>query len=190
MALQAFRRGVEAHQRGEFEQAISLYHLFQAEFPASVRGLINLGGAQLSLVHRASGSPRGLAVVLLPILREPGITLRASVDLNALAEAASYFSQALQIRPGEALAEAGLGLVDIRRRSFDTARDHLERARQSDPGNPDFLLCLGNVEYMADDYEKAIRYYEEALHHRPDWPEARKNLDMARRMVIRAGNPG
>jgi predicted Zn-dependent protease len=184
LALDAFRRGVKAHTDGDFEQAIELYHLFRAEFPTSVKGLLNLGGAHLSLVHRNSGSPGGLAVVLLPILRDPGIRLRAPLDSSALDAAEGYFAHVLQIRPDEALAEAGLGLVETGRRSFDTARYHLEQAREREPFNPDFTLCLGNVEYMAGNFAVAIGYYEEALVQRPDWTEAKKNLDMAIRMLV------
>ncbi len=188
-ALGAFKAGTIALKAGNPDVAIDNFHLFTAEFPRSVQGLINLGGAQLARVHRDAGSPDGLAVVLLPILNDPGIRLRGLVNLLTLNEAQVNFQRALDVRPDEALAEAGLGLVDTRRRRFDAARYHLEQARQGEPFNPDFTLCLGNVEYMDGNYAVAASYYEKALEQKPGWPEAKKNLDMANRMVARAANP-
>jgi tetratricopeptide (TPR) repeat protein len=156
-----------------------MLNLFVAQFPRSVSGRINLGAAHLARVRRIAGTPEGLSVVLLPVLSDPGIALRGSADGGDLEQAQGHFERALAIRPDETLAEAGLGLVNTWRGRYEQARHHLSRARSGAKKNPDFVLCLGNVEFLAGDYAQAVRLYRESLRQRPGWPEARKNLALA-----------
>jgi tetratricopeptide (TPR) repeat protein len=48
-----------------------------------------------------------------------------------------------------------------------------------EPERPDFVLCRGNVEYMAGKYAEAIRFYERALEIQPNYPPALRNLALA-----------
>jgi predicted Zn-dependent protease len=178
-ALGAFDGGVVSLRAGDAEDAIEMLNLFVAEFPRSVSGRVNLGAAYLRRVRQEAGTPQGLAEVLLPIISDPGIVVRGIVDTLDLAEAQGNFERALDVRPDEVLAQAGLGLVHTRMGRFDEARDHFKRARKEDPNNPDVTLCLGNVEYLAGNYAKAVSLYRDAMKRRPGWPEATKNLALA-----------
>ena len=40
---------------------------------------------------------------------------------------------------------------------------------------------LGNIEFTRGEFEKAVTSYEKALSFRPNWPEARMNLDIAKK---------
>jgi len=175
LALQAFDRGVVSLEAGRPDEAISGLSLFVGEFPNSVAGRINLGAAYLARVRLQAGTPQGLSEVL-PILPEPGITVRGSVNTIDLRHAIGQFEEALSVRPQDSLAEAGLGLAYTRLGEYDRARSHLSHALASDPDRPEILLCLGNIEYLSGDLATAIFFYEEALKTQSDWPEAMKNL--------------
>ena len=154
-----------------------MLNLFVAEYPNSVSGRLNLGAAHLARVRKNSGTPQGLSEVM-PILPDPGIVVRSAVDVLDLYHARENFEGALRVRPGEVLAQAGLGLVHTRLGEYDQARSRLDQARSAAPTRPELSLCRGNVEYLAEDYPRAASFYREALSLHPDWPEATKNLAM------------
>jgi Flp pilus assembly protein TadD len=101
------------------------------------------------------------------------------VDVRDLESARDSFRSALRVQPLEALAEAGLGLVHTRLGEMEPARSHLRKARFLAPARWDLPLCLGNVEYLSEDYEGAAALYHEALRLHPGWYEATKNLALA-----------
>ena len=50
---------------------------------------------------------------------------------------------------------------------------------------PEGFYNLGNAVTALGDYQAAIDAYERALEARPDWPEARDNLELVRRLAER-----
>lgn len=64
----------------------------------------------------------------------------------------------------------------------DLAQKTLESAVQMSPMSADVHNNLGNVFTVQKQWEKAIEQYEEALRLKPNYPEARLNLERAHRM--------
>lgn len=178
-AIEAFQKGTDALKAGKAEEAISALEIFVAQFPQSLPGRVNLGAAYLAKVRSTAGTPMGLAEVL-PILPEPGFVIRGTYSQIDLERARSSFEQALQVRPGDFMAQAGLALIYMRFGNYPDARRYLNEALKTEPDNAEALLSLGNVEFLAGNHEGAVSYYMKALSPpRADWPEARMNLALA-----------
>jgi Flp pilus assembly protein TadD len=159
-----------------------MFRLFVAEFPNSLAGQVNLGAALLAQIRGEAGTPAGLAEVL-PILPEPGIVVRGSLDRAMLEQARASFKRALQLSYTDVVARAGLSMVLLRFGEYDEARSTLRTALELEPGNCHLLLSWGNVEFAAGDYATAVAKYLDALALRPGWPQAIKNLAMAHEML-------
>lgn len=81
-------------------------------------------------------------------------------------QAAAAQSRAIEIDPSFALGYFGLGAVFAIRGPADEAMAMLEKAIRlspRDPVMPSFLWNLANAHFMAEQYEDAVRYAEEAL---------------------------
>ena len=176
LSVQAFHAGVKALRIQDVEEAISLFTLFAAEFPTSVSGRVNLGLAYVARMESAEF----LAEVLEP-LRDPGVdpSRDAIIDLVAAKMARANFERAIRIQPDSGAALAGLGLVHTRLREYEKARERFLEAKENVPVRWDVLLCLGNVEYLENNYHKAVSYYRQARAMKPESAEIKKNLALA-----------
>lgn len=112
-------------------------------------------------------------------------------------EAESFYLEALKVNPASAEAKYNLGLSRIRQISnpADTSavnKDKIEKAKQSlsevasmvkeKPGlAAKANYNLGNLEFNAKDYAKAIDFYKQALRIDPNDEIARKNLRIAQK---------
>ena len=179
LSVQTFHDGVKALDRRDADEAISLFKYFVSEFPNSVSGRVNLGLAHIARMRSKTGTPQGLAEVLVP-LRDPGVSIRSSildrVDVNM---ARGNFERAIEIQPDSGSALAGLGIVHTRLGQYGEARMRLNQAKENVPKRWDILLCLGNVEYLDKNYEEAVSYYDQAREMEPTSVEIKKNLALA-----------
>jgi predicted Zn-dependent protease len=174
--LEAFKSGLGALASNDSNQAVLLFRIFVGEFPNSFAGRMNLGIAHLARIRSRSGTPAGLAEAL-PVLPEAGVNLRELPDTIEIEHARENFAAALQLtQPGDSMVQAGMALVETRLGHWDAARSLLREALVSRPNNADLLLCLGNVEYLANNYSQAAELYRQSLAVRSEWPKARKNL--------------
>jgi Flp pilus assembly protein TadD len=126
------------------------------------------------------GNPEGLAEPF-SILPDPGVTLRGDETraFSDVAQAAAHFDAALRLYSDHPIALAGSGIVALRRGEIEEARRRLARARELDAGNPEILICAGNVEFGAHEYAQAGALYTQALVLRPRWWSALQNLALA-----------
>jgi protein O-mannosyl-transferase len=111
------------------------------------------------------------------ILKRPG----------RLDDAIAQYREAIRLKPDSAEANNNLGLAllhtgDLADR-LPEALDYLERAVRLNPGNAGGHENLANALYTAGRLPEAIRQYEMALQLRPDFAEARANLEMAQRAL-------
>ena len=176
--LVAFDRGVIALERGDPTEAIAMLRLFVAEFPSSLAGRVNLGAAYLAKMRLAAGTPLGLAEPL-EIVPTPGILVRGSFDKIDVEQAKTNFELAIRLNPEDPNPRVGLAVVHLRVGDLAEARKHLEVALRQDPANWQLVLCLGNIEYVDENYAAAVSTYIEALSLRPQSTGAMKNLAMA-----------
>ena len=60
-------------------------------------------------------------------------------------------------------AEVDKGLDKMRRRQYDAAREHFEKAAKMAPGNPDIQYLLGILEYAEEHFDAARAKFQAAL---------------------------
>jgi tetratricopeptide (TPR) repeat protein len=72
----------------------------------------------------------------------------------------------------------------MRRREFDSARAHLEKAAKMAPGNPDVQYLLGILEYTQQHYDVALTKFETAI---SLFPKHERTLVALGELLLRAG---
>jgi tetratricopeptide (TPR) repeat protein len=104
---------------------------------------------------------------------------------SAYKEAADAFRQATIASPDDARWRYDLGLSEARGQDFENALNNLETtARTADPPVAGAALYnAGNVHYATGDFQAAVRAYRDALRHRPDDPDAKRNLELAQKQL-------
>jgi Flp pilus assembly protein TadD/predicted aspartyl protease len=103
------------------------------------------------------------------ILADP-LSARAHALLGAATLASGNFSNsieefrtALSLQDNEALAVAGLAMVDFYENRLDSALKGLRRAVSLDSGEPDFIFNLGQAAARSERYKEAADAYERFL---------------------------
>ena len=81
-----------------------------------------------------------------------------SLEAGDFSAAEAYFREALELEPGSAQARAELGAALLLQGRYDEARDELETARETNPGNPEAWFFSGLL--WRDGYGDANRARE------------------------------
>lgn len=94
------------------------------------------------------------------------------------------FDSALRLRPGDALATYNAGTARLGA-GEPGAEELLGRAAQGAPVElaPDAFYNLGNARLAGKNAGGAIDAYRQALRRRPDFPEAKRNLELAWKLL-------
>jgi tetratricopeptide (TPR) repeat protein len=93
-----------------------------------------------------------------------------------VAEAETFYRQALKVDPNSADAHHLLGLLLHQVSKTDEGIQHLKKALQLDPQQAHFFYNLGNVFQEAGKLEEAENCYREAIARRSNYAEAWNNL--------------
>jgi len=96
-----------------------------------------------------------------------GLVYFAKGDMR---RAVFYFKKAISIDPGFALAHANLGFTYFELKSYDEAKESLERASEllkKMPGSEinlaEVALYLGRIYLIKKNYKKAVEFFEEVI---------------------------
>ncbi len=122
-------------------------------------------------------------------------SIAAKADLNQndrqnitqlISQAIAEAKFATQLNPRltsswENLAGLYRNLIGVAEGSKDWSIAAYVQAIQTDPNNPSLRLQLGGIYFGAQEYEQAIRFFEQAVLLKPDWPNAHYNLAAAYR---------
>ena len=63
---------------------------------------------------------------------------------------------------------------------YEQADVHCTRALELEPGLAEGYYNMGNIRFQQGRFKEAVMYYEKALLFRPNWPEAQRNLGIAK----------
>ena len=97
------------------------------------------------------------------------------VTLNRPSEAWDYNVFAVLARPGDALANAQLGMTYFQLGDLDLAEKHFRQARQADPAHFSHpQLFLAEIHLRRGQRREAAADLEDFLEQHPDWPRAAK----------------
>jgi serine/threonine protein kinase len=97
-------------------------------------------------------------------------------------EARQAFQIAMRKRRYRGRAELGIAEVEFQLGRFHVAEKFAQEAVKHGAGWR-ARLVLANIHYRLRDYRRAIKLYERVLKHRPQNPEARRNLAAAKRRL-------
>jgi tetratricopeptide (TPR) repeat protein len=95
-------------------------------------------------------------------------------------EAIGWYHKALELDPDYAEAAHNTGAALIRLQRPAEAEPYLRRVLAAWPGDSRALLNLGNVYYLQGDPYRAGRYYLQVYKADPEFPEVRRNFELAR----------
>lgn len=134
--------------------------------------------AAATLAERAMaaqpGSPRAQ--------RLAGAVLEARGDAEG---AAARYAEAVRLRPHYAPVHRALGLLRFRQGRPEDAVPHLRASLAHVPDDPEAYNVLGAALGMLERHDEALASFEHAIRLRPDYAEARVNLERARAIVSR-----
>lgn len=176
-----FQLGNALLEQGQREPAARAYEQVLRRSPEHVPALTNLGvilGETGRIAEAEAAYRRALQVQ--PQLAEVHQNLASLLrDTGRLHEAVTHYQEAVRIRPDYYKARVNLGMT-LAALGDVAGLNHIEQTVQGPPGPAEGLCNLGLAASLLCRYDEAIRYYEQALEVRPDYPQIRFNLALAR----------
>jgi hypothetical protein len=99
-------------------------------------------------------------------------------NIGKNAEAEKFYTEAVRVEPDYPMAQFHLGMILLQRGDSDEASNHLAGAIQLSPHNPVMQYDLGTYLLQHGKPDEAAVHFKAALADRPDFPEARQQLDL------------
>lgn len=95
------------------------------------------------------------------------------------------YQQAISVHPGNYIAHHNLAYEFSKKGRLREAETHFLEALKGRPGDPLILNNLGNVMIRQGRIEEGVFLYKEALRINPNFSQARFNLELALRMILK-----
>jgi predicted aspartyl protease/thioredoxin-like negative regulator of GroEL len=158
-------RAQKALRSGDFERAEQLYREVLAKDDHDTEARLGLSQALLKLRRLQDSFDHAARVVAIDPLSARahallGSTILASGDFRLSVE---EFRTALALNVNEAMAIAGLAMVDYYENRTASCIDGLRRAASIDPDEPDYVFNLGQAAARSERYREAADAYERFL---------------------------
>jgi Flp pilus assembly protein TadD len=157
--------GVTLLAAGHPDRALAYLEQASALDPGDATLQANLGDAHLAGGDREAA----MAAYQRAFALDPALwSVRSRWAILALQRgdlqtARQALQEVILSRPQDAQAQLGLGVIAWREGRLEAAIEHLQSARQADPGDPVARLYLGLALQAADQPEKAVLEFEQAL---------------------------
>jgi Flp pilus assembly protein TadD len=171
-----------AMTRSDDAAAVSLLQRVLSEHPENVPAKSNLGTAlaRLNRLDEAIAEYRRV-VELSPDSYTTTFNLGTLLALQGKpAEAAEWFTHTLELMPGHIPARGSLGMVLVQMKQLDPGIEQLQTALASEPSNAQWHNALGVALLQSGRNDEAVHHFETAIQIRPDFQDARLNLQAAR----------
>lgn len=163
---------------GRLDEAIRHYEIALREKPDHADAHGNLGVA-LAMQGRLDDAMRHLreSIRLRPNHAGTHSNLgNALAVARRLDEAMAEYRAALKLKPDDAPAHNNLGNVLAEKGRLEEAARHYRRALELNTNNPEANFNLGMVLLGQSKRDEAIRHFREALRLKPDYGDARQQL--------------
>ena len=161
----AYTKAYKALRKGDYVQAEKMFREAVTKDPRDIEARLGLSLTLLKQRSLQDAYDNAARVIMLDPLSARGHALLGSAILGAgeFRLSVEEFRTALALNENEALAVAGLAMVDFYENRLALAVPGLRRAASLDPEEPDFLFNLGQAAARSERYKEAADAYERFL---------------------------
>jgi len=161
----AYSKGYRAARRGEYSQAEKIFRELLEKDAHDKEARLGLSFVQLKQRNLQAAYDNAARVIMLDPLSARGHALLGSAILGAgeFRLSVEEFRTALALDQNEALAVAGLAMVDFYENRLQLAINGLRKAVGMDPDEPDYVFSLGQAAARSERYKEAADAYERFL---------------------------
>ena len=161
----AYNKGYRAARRGEYPQAEKIFRELLEKDQRDIEARLGLSFTQLKQRNLQAAYDNAARVIMLDPLSARGHALLGTAILGAgeFRLSVEEFRTALALNQNEALAVAGLAMVDFYENRLDKAINGLRRAASIDSDEPDYVFSLGQAAARSEKYREAADAYERFL---------------------------
>ena len=161
----AYQKGYKAIRKGDYPQAEKIFRDILGKNAKDIEARLGLSFTLLKQRSLQGAYDNAARVIMLDPLSARGHALLGSAILAAgeFRLSVEEFRTALALNENEALAVAGLAMVDFYENRLTVAMPGLRRAVSLDPEEPDFVFNLGQAAARSERYREAADAYERFL---------------------------
>jgi predicted aspartyl protease/Tfp pilus assembly protein PilF len=161
----AYNKGYRALRRGDFEAAEKIFRELLTKDAHDTEARLGLSFTQLKQRSLQAAYDNAARVIMQDPLSARAHALLGAAILGAgeFSLSVEEFRTALTINGDEALAVAGLAMVDFYENRMPSALAGLRKAVNMDPDEPDFVSNLGQAAARSEKYKEAADAYERFL---------------------------
>jgi predicted aspartyl protease/Flp pilus assembly protein TadD len=161
----AVARGYKAMRAGDFDSAEKIFRDLITKDSHDLEARLGLSHTLLKQRNLQGAYDNAARVILMDPLSARGHALLGTAILSAgeFRLSVEEFRTALALNENEAMAIAGLAMVDFYENRLQVALPNLRRAASLDPDEPDFVFNLGQAAARGERYKEAADAYERFL---------------------------
>src|SRR5215470_5097008 len=160
-----YNKGYRAVRKGDYEQAEKIFRDLLNKDSHDIEARLGLSFALLKKRSLQGAYDNAARVIMVDPLSARAHALLGSAILGAgeFRLSVEEFKTALALDENEALAVAGLAMVDLYENRLPLALPGLRRAVNMDPNEPDYVFNLGQAAARSEKYKEAADSYERFL---------------------------
>jgi tetratricopeptide (TPR) repeat protein/predicted aspartyl protease len=160
-----YNKGYRAVRKGDYEQAEKIFRELITKDAHDIEARLGLSFAMLKQRNLQGAYDNAARVIMLDPLSARGHALLGTAILGAgeFRLSVEEFRTALALNENEALAVAGLAMVDLYENRLPLALPALRKAAGMDPDEPDYVFNLGQAAARSEKYKEAADAYERFL---------------------------
>jgi tetratricopeptide (TPR) repeat protein len=161
----AYQKGYKAIRKGDYPEAERIFRDLLGKNAKDIEARLGLSFTLLKQRSLQGAYDNAARVIMLDPLSARGHALLGAAILAAgeFRLSVEEFRTALALNENEALAVAGLAMVDFYENRLAMAIPGLRRAVNLDPDEPDFMFNLGQAAARSEKYKEAADAYERFL---------------------------
>jgi tetratricopeptide (TPR) repeat protein len=173
----AYAKGYRAVRKGDYEQAEKIFRELLTKDSHDTEARIGLSFTLLKQRNLQGAYDNAARVIMLNPLSARAHALLGAAILGAgeFRLSVEEFRTALTLDENEALAVAGLAMVDFYENRLPLALPALRKAVSMDPDEPDYIFNLGQAAARSEKYKEAADSYERFLMISPKTDVDRRN---------------
>ncbi|HEY8228162.1 MAG TPA: aspartyl protease family protein [Pyrinomonadaceae bacterium] len=172
----ALNKGQKAIRKGDYQLAEKIYRELLTKDAQDTQARLGLSFALLKQRNLQDAYDHAARVIMIDPLSSRAHALLGSAILAAgdFRNSVEEFRTALALNYNEALAIAGLAMVDFYENRLSLALPALRHAVNADPGEPDYVYSLAQAAARSERYKEAADAYERFLMIAPKTDEDRR----------------